>query len=52
MDWFLSVDGGGTKTALLLRRADGGEYRARSGASSIKSVGGVRRPAKPGPGPG
>lgn len=39
MDWFLSVDGGGTKTALLLRRADGQEYRARSGASSIKSVG-------------
>lgn len=39
MDWFLSVDGGSTKTALLLRRADGREYRVRSGASSIKSVG-------------
>lgn len=39
MDWYLSVDGGGTKTAFLLRGTDGREYRARSGASSIKSVG-------------
>ena len=39
MDWFLSVDGGGTKTAFLLQGADGREYRSRAGASSIKSVG-------------
>ena len=39
-DCWLSVDGGGTKTELLLSAGDGTRlFRARSGPSSVKSVG-------------
>lgn len=40
MEYYLSVDGGGTKTEFLLQSADGQlEYRLQDGASSVKSVG-------------
>lgn len=39
-EYYLSVDGGGTKTAFLLQSGDGTRtIRARSGPASIKSVG-------------
>ena len=39
-EYYLSVDGGGTKTELLLRSPDGSEQlRVKSGPSSVKSVG-------------
>lgn len=39
-DYYLSVDGGGTKTELLLRSQDGlQQLQAKSGPSSVKSVG-------------
>ena len=38
--YYLSVDGGGTKTELLLARDDGSTmYKERCGPTSVKSVG-------------
>lgn len=38
--YYLSVDGGGTKTELLLARDDGSVvYKERCGPASVKSVG-------------
>ena len=40
VEYYLSVDGGGTKTAFLLQSVDGRqEYSLTDGASSVKSVG-------------